>query len=118
MGEKIRIEFCIPTYRTDVMGLFYEPVDYAAFEADFIRNLEQAGISDYHFEPENVLADMTVYEGRTLVVNCVRGMDMVAVRIFMCLVIKYDPEINTAYYSYEWGNLHASLSVYNASSYE
>ncbi|MDE7477161.1 MAG: hypothetical protein K2M91_04285 [Lachnospiraceae bacterium] len=116
MGEKIRIKFSIPTHRMDVMGFSCEPVDYAAFEAEFISKLEQAGISDYHIEPENILAGMTVYEGRTLVVNCVRGMDMVAVRIFMCLVIKYAPEISTAYYSYEWGNLHASLSVGTASS--
>ena len=118
MGEKIRMEFTIPTYRADIMELSCEPVDYTAFETEFIRKLEQAGISDYHIEPENILVGMTVYEGRTLVVNCVRGMDMVAVRIFMCLVIKYDSEINTAFYSYEWANLNVSLSVNNASLYE
>lgn len=112
MENKVKVSFSIPKYKDGYRTITSEKVDSTEFRNELVSKLKQAGINDFHFEPQNLLVELSIAEGEKLVVNCARGLDMVALRIFMCLVVKYDSVLGMNYYIYEWNNIMASLSVY------
>lgn len=113
MAEKIKLEFSIPTYRVGYREITSERIDSTEFKKELVFKLRQAGIEDVHFDSENLLVGLTIVKGETLVVSCSRGLDMVALRIFMCLIVKYNSALRQCYYSCQWENVSASLSVHS-----
>lgn len=111
MENKVKVSFSIPMYK-DVYEIPME-IDSTAFKAELIEKLKKVGIKDIQCETENILIGLAVYEGQAITMECSRGMDMVALRIFMNLIVKYDLELGINYYTYKWGNVFASLSVHD-----
>ena len=112
MDEKVKMSFSIPMY-TDFRAIPIE-IDSAEFKAELIEKLKKVGIENIQFETENILIGLSVYEGQAVIVECSRGMDMVALRIFMSLIVKYNSVLQkNYYYTYKWGDIFASLSVHS-----